>query len=138
MDARSGFQTNHTSALRKDCLSWICLSENTLMKIRTLLITVYIVSYRRNSVNTKNHHFAMNWRVQVERANWRLHPLIHTLLKFNLLQNIESINKRSRSSAWYLENEFFVGLLHLRYHMPKNLSAISVERLSTRLTLARV
>jgi len=29
----------------------------------------------------------------------RLHPLIHTLLKFTLAQDIESIKKRSRSSA---------------------------------------
>jgi len=28
-----------------------------------------------------------------------LHPLIHTLLEFTLAQDIESINKRSRSSA---------------------------------------
>jgi len=32
-----------------------------------------------------------------------LHPLIHTLLKFNLPQDIESINKRSRSSAVLFE-----------------------------------
>ena len=31
-------------------------------------------------------------------ANCGLHPLIHTLLKFNLAQNIERINKRSQSS----------------------------------------
>jgi hypothetical protein len=31
--------------------------------------------------------------------NFRLHPLIHTFIKFNLAQDIGSINKQSRSSA---------------------------------------
>ena len=34
-----------------------------------------------------------------------LHPLIHSLLEFNLAQDIESLNKRSFGSAWSLENE---------------------------------
>jgi len=32
-----------------------------------------------------------------------LHPLIHTLLEFNLAQNVESIKKLSRSSAVFFE-----------------------------------
>jgi len=32
-------------------------------------------------------------------ANCGLHPLIHTFLEFTLAQDIESISKRSRSSA---------------------------------------
>ena len=40
-------------------------------------------------------------------------------------------NKKSRAEApqCCLKNKFFVGLLYLRYHMPKNFSAISVARL---------
>jgi len=36
-------------------------------------------------------------------ADCRLHPLIHTLLQFTLVQDIESLNKRSRSSAVFFE-----------------------------------
>jgi len=36
-----------------------------------------------------------------EGADWRLHPLIHTRLEFNLAHGIESIKKRSRSSAFF-------------------------------------
>ena len=32
-------------------------------------------------------------------ANCRLHPLIHTLLEFNLSQDIEGIKKRTLSSV---------------------------------------
>jgi hypothetical protein len=43
----------------------------------------------------------------------------------------EDRNKKSRAEApqCCLKNKFFVGLLRLRYYMPKNFSAISVERL---------
>jgi hypothetical protein len=36
-------------------------------------------------------------------ANWRLHPLIHTLLKFNLPQDIESIKSGASDSAVLFE-----------------------------------
>jgi len=39
--------------------------------------------------------------VKKEAAKWRLHPLIHTLLKFNLAQDIELSPKLHRS----LKNE---------------------------------
>jgi hypothetical protein len=43
----------------------------------------------------------------------------------------EDRNKKSRAEApqCSLKNEFFVGLLYLGDHIPKNFSAISVERL---------
>ena len=66
-------------------------------------------------------------------GKWRIKYVIHS-------PRVCMEHKKSGAEApqCSLENEFFVGLLHLRYHMPKNLSAISVERLSTRLTLARL
>jgi len=33
----------------------------------------------------------------------RVYPLIYTLLEFNLAQDIESLNKRSRSSSVFFE-----------------------------------
>ena len=37
--------------------------------------------------------------------------------------------KQSRDSAVFFKNKFFLSLLYLKFHKPKNLSAISVERL---------
>ena len=52
----------------------------------------------------QRHHLEAFWEgAKKEEANWRLHPLIHTFLKSNLAQDIESINKRSRSSAVFYE-----------------------------------
>jgi hypothetical protein len=34
--------------------------------------------------------------VKRERANWRLHPLIHTFLKFNLAQDIVGISEMQK------------------------------------------
>ena len=42
-----------------------------------------------NSVNAKNHHFDLNWGGSKEGGEWTLHPLIHTLLEFNLAQYSE-------------------------------------------------
>ncbi len=44
----------------------------------------------------------MNRGFKRRGAEFGLHPLIHTLLKFNLAQDIVSLNKRSRSSAVFL------------------------------------
>jgi hypothetical protein len=41
-----------------------------------------------NSVNTKNHHFDLNWGGSKEGGECGLHPSIHTLLKFNLAQDV--------------------------------------------------
>jgi hypothetical protein len=40
-----------------------------------------------------------------KRAKWGLHPLIHTLLDFDVAQDIESRKKRSRSSVACLKSE---------------------------------
>jgi hypothetical protein len=36
--------------------------------------------------------------------------------------------KQSRDSTVFFENKLFLSLLYLKFHKPKNLSAISVER----------
>ncbi len=56
------------------------------------------------------------------------------------LEELKIQIKKSRAEApqCFLKNETYVGLLCLRHYIPKNLSAISVERLWTRLTLAPV
>ena len=42
------------------------------------------------------------WRLG---ANCRLHPLIHTLLKFNLAQDIESIESEAEATQCSLKND---------------------------------
>ena len=55
----------------------------------------------------KKNRNTEKWYAQAKRGTvkCRLHPLIHTLLKSNLAQDIASINKRSRSSVWSSESE---------------------------------
>ncbi len=45
------------------------------------------------------------WYAQARRGRvkCRLHPLIHTPLEFDLVQNIESLRERSRSSAVFFQ-----------------------------------
>jgi hypothetical protein len=46
----------------------------------------------------------MGWLKEIG-SDCRLHPLIHTLLEFNFALDVESLRKRSRSSAGSLKNE---------------------------------
>jgi hypothetical protein len=41
--------------------------------------------------------------IKTGEAKWRSHPLIYTPLKFTLAQNVESLKKRSLSSAVFFE-----------------------------------
>ena len=47
----------------------------------------------------KCHNVARIRWLKRRGAECRLHPLIHTLLEFTVAQDVESLRKRSRSSA---------------------------------------
>ena len=58
-------------------------------------LQVYLLMLPKNGLSTKKKYACKSLLVR----NCVLHPLICTLLEFNLAQNLESIDKRSRSSA---------------------------------------
>ena len=53
----------------------------------------------------------------MEGANCGLHPLIHTLLKFNLAQDIESIESRAEAPQCSLKSEHAANLFSLLRHL---------------------
>ncbi len=58
-----------------------------------ILLAIYKVVTARAIVNTKNHYSDRNYVAEREEANCRLHPLIYTLLKFNLPQDMVSCQR---------------------------------------------
>jgi hypothetical protein len=64
-----------------------------------------------------------------ERLNYGFHPLMHTRLEFTLPQDIESLNKRSRSSVGCLKSEIrkkFAVLLLLTRRTKPYLTSLNI------------